>query len=268
MKDKISIVIHTPGGKEPKIVSFKIKHIKIFSILLFVFFFLSFISYLFNAFFLQKYFWLREKEKKIKTITNLNKKYKEELNKLKDNLIKLENYLIERGVIKENKDALGGLSKVRTEEFSDAEYLSFLISHSEKLFYQLKITPTGFPVNGEIVSVLGWRKNPFGSGYEYHTGIDIEAPYGAPVYATAEGIVDYAGWLSDYGKTVIIKHPSGYETLYGHFSKIKVKIGEKVKAGEIIGYVGSTGRSTGSHLHYEVRLDSKFLDPLKFIVWK
>jgi len=268
MKDKISIIIHTPTGKEPKIISFKIKYIKYFSVLVLVFFFLSFFSYLLNVFFVQKYFWLKEKEKKIKTVTKLNNKYKEELTKLRNNLIKLENYLIERGVIKKDKDALGGLSRLKAEELSDEEYLSFLISQSEKLFNQLKITPTGFPVNGEIISTLGWRENPFGSGYEYHTGVDIKASYGDPVYATAEGIVEYAGWLSDYGKTVIIKHPSGYETLYGHLSKIKVRSGEKVGAGEIIGYVGSTGRSLGPHLHYEVRLGSKFLDPLKFIVWK
>jgi len=268
MKDKISILIHTPGGKEPKIISFKIKYIKYFSVLVLIFFSLSFFSYLLNVFFVQKYFWLKEKEKKIKTVTNLNRKYKEDLNKLRDNLIKLENYLIERGVIKKDKDALGGLSRLKAEELSDDEYLSFLISQSEKLFNQLKITPTGFPVSGEIISTLGWRENPFGSGYEYHTGVDIKASYGDPVYATAEGIVEYADWFSDYGKTVIIKHPSGYETLYGHLSKIKVRNGEKVEAGEIIGYIGSTGRSLGPHLHYEVHLGSKYLDPLKFIVWK
>ncbi len=268
MKDRISIVIHGPGGKEPKIVSIKIKYVKCFSVLVIIFSFLSLVSYLLNAFFVQKYLVLREKEKKLKTLMVINKKYKEELAKLKNNLLNLENYLTERGVIRKRKDALGGLSKLKTEELTDENYLDFLVSHSEELFYQLKITPTGFPVYGRITSTLGWRKNPFGSGYEYHTGIDIKAPYGAPVYATAEGVVIYSGWYSDYGKAVIIKHPSGYKTLYGHLSRIKVKYGEKVKAGQIIGYVGSTGRSTGPHLHYEVRLGSKYLDPMKFIVWK
>jgi len=268
MKDKISIVIHTPSGKAPKIISLKIKHIKIFSVLILIFSFLSLVSYFLNAFFVQKYLSLREKEKRLKNITTLNKRYQEELIKFKNNLLKLENYLIERGVIRKSKEGLGGLSKLKVEELSDEDYLDFLITKSEELFYQLKITPTGFPVKGNIISTLGWRKNPFGKGYEYHTGVDIEAPYGTPVHATAEGIVMFTGWYSDYGKAVIIKHPSGYETLYGHLSKIEVKSGERVKAGEIIGYVGSTGRSTGPHLHYEVLLESKSLDPLKFIVWE
>jgi len=268
MKDVISLVIHKPGGKEPKIISIKMKHIKFISVLIFVFSFLSVISYLLNVFFVQKYLTIKEKERKIKAIINLNSKYEKELTKLRNNLIKLETYLIERGVIKKGKEGLGGLSKIKAEELLNEEYLSFLVSHSEELIYKLRITPIGFPVRGRITSTLGWREDPFGNGYEYHTGIDIEAHYGAPVYATAEGIVVYAGWYSDYGRAIIIKHPSGYKTLYGHLSKIKVKYGQKVKAGEIIGYVGSTGRSTGPHLHYEVRLGSKYVDPLKFIVWR
>ncbi len=268
MKDKISIVIHSPGGKEPKIISLKIKYAKIFFALIIIFSFLSMVSYFLNVFFVQKYFVLKEKEKKLEIVTALNKEYKEKLTKLRDSLLKLEEYLTKRGVIRKNKDALGGLSKLKVNKLSDESYLDFLITHSEELFYQLKITPTGFPVKGRITSFLGWRKNPFGKGYEYHTGIDIKAPYGAPVHATADGVVVYAGWYSDYGKVVIIKHPSGYKTLYAHLSKIKVRYGRRVKAGEVIGYIGSTGRSTGPHLHYEVRLGSKYLDPLKFIVWK
>ncbi len=268
MKDWISIIIHRPGGKEPKVISFKIKYVKYFFILMLFFFIFSIISYLLNVFLVQKYFVLKEKEKKLKTFISLNKKYKEELKKLRNNLVKLEDYLVKRGVIRKNKKALGGISRARVEKLSDENYLEFLVTYSEELFYRLRITPTGFPVYGRITSTLGWRKNPFGKGYEYHTGVDIKASYRAPVYATAEGIVEYAGWYSDYGKTVIIKHPSGYKTLYGHLSKIKVRCGKKVKPGEIIGYVGSTGRSTGPHLHYEIRLGSKYLDPLKFIVWK
>lgn len=268
MKDKISVIIHFPAGKEPKIISFKIKYLKYFFIIFCIFLVGSLGSYLINFYFFQKYISLKEKEKRLKNFIILNKKYKEDLKKLKDNLMKLENYLIERGVIKNEKIGLGGISKISLKELSEEEYLKFLITKSEKLYYQLKTIPTGFPVEGEIVSVLGWRKNPFGSGYEYHTGIDINAPYGTPVYATAEGMVEYAGWYMNYGKTVIIRHPSGYKTLYAHLSQIKVKDGTKVKSGEVIGYIGSTGRSTGAHLHYEILLGSKYLDPLKFMIWE
>lgn len=265
MKDRISIVIHPPGGRDPKIISIKVKHIKYFLAFILIFSFLSFISYFLNAIFVKKYFVLKQKEKNLQKLTKINKKYNEEISKLKNNLMKLENYLTEKGVIKKNKNALGGLSRLKVKELSDEEYLNYLVSYSEELFYHLKNTPIGFPVNGRIVSNFGWRKDPFGSGYEYHTGIDIEAPYGAPIYATANGLVVYAGWYSGYGNIVILKHPSGYETLYAHLSRIEVKNGEKVNSGQVIGYVGSTGRSLGPHLHYEVRLGSKCLPPLKFI---
>ncbi len=268
MKDKINIIIHFPSGKEPKVINFKIKYFKYFFILFWMFAIGSLLSYLVNIYFFQKYVGLKEKEKRIKNFLMLNEKYKENIKRLEDNLIKLENYLIERGVFKNRKIGLGGISKKSLKKLSEEEYLKFLTTQSEKLYYQLKTIPIGFPVEGEIVSVLGWRKNPFGSGYEYHTGIDISAPYGILVYATAEGIVEYVGWYGNYGKTVIIKHPSGYKTLYGHLSQIRVKEGVKVKSGQIIGCVGSTGRSTGPHLHYEILLGSKYLDPLKFMIWE
>jgi len=114
-----------------------------------------------------------------------------------------------------------------------------------------------------ITSRFGIRFHPILKVYRPHHGVDYAAPYGSPVYAVAEGVVKYAGWLGGYGKTVIIKHSNGFETLYGHLSSILVKAGDRVGQGHMIGRVGSTGLSTGPHLHFEVRKDGRLLNPLK-----
>ena len=111
-------------------------------------------------------------------------------------------------------------------------------------------------------------KIPSEGRYEFHSVIDIDVPQGSRVLATADGVVVLAGWYGDYGKTVIIKHPSGYLTLYGHLSQVDVKEGQNVKAGDVVGRVGSTGRSTGPHLHCEVIRDNKPIDPSKFLAWE
>ena len=99
-----------------------------------------------------------------------------------------------------------------------------------------------------------------------HAGIDLSGPVGTPIYATADGIVSDAGWNSGgYGNLVKIDHGRGIETRYGHLSKIVVRAGQRVKRGELIGRMGSTGRSTGSHLHYEVRIDGRAVNPIPFM---
>ncbi len=114
-----------------------------------------------------------------------------------------------------------------------------------------------------ISSRFGIRFHPILKIYRPHHGVDYSAPYGSPVHAVASGVVKVAGWMGGYGKTVIIKHSNGFETLYGHLSSIAVKAGQKVEQGQIIGKVGSTGLSTGPHLHFEVRKDGKLINPLK-----
>ena len=98
-----------------------------------------------------------------------------------------------------------------------------------------------------------------------HTGLDFRSSIGDPVRATANGTVDTAGWNGGYGKMVEIDHGNGFSTRYGHLSEIEVKVGQHVKIGQIIGRVGSTGRSTGPHLHYETRIDGDAVDPQKFL---
>lgn len=132
---------------------------------------------------------------------------------------------------------------------------------------QLKLSsvPSGWPVNGFLTDGYGIRNNPFGGGgIEGHEGQDIAAAFGAPVKATADGLVVYAASRSGYGNIVVIYHGDGISTRFGHLSQIEVQPGQRVRRGEEIGRVGSTGRSTGPHCHYEVRLNNQPVDPMQY----
>ena len=115
-----------------------------------------------------------------------------------------------------------------------------------------------------IASGFGYRYHPIYKTLRMHTGMDFSAPRGTPIYATGNGKVKSTKRKSGYGKTCVVDHGFGYKTLYGHMSKIIVKRGQKVKRGEIIGYVGSTGTSTSPHLHYEVRINDKPVNPVHY----
>ncbi|MDR7451123.1 MAG: M23 family metallopeptidase [Armatimonadota bacterium] len=116
-----------------------------------------------------------------------------------------------------------------------------------------------WPARGRLTSRFGWRR------WRHHDGIDIAAPYGAPVTAARDGIVIYAGWYHAYGKAVILDHGSGLQTLYGHTSALLVRTGQRVEKGQLIARVGSTGRSTGPHLHFEVRINGRPVNPIKYL---
>ncbi len=130
----------------------------------------------------------------------------------------------------------------------------------------LASTPTIWPIRGWITSPFGHRVSPFTGTLQMHDGLDICARLGTPIKATAAGVIIYSGWKSQYGKTVTIDHGYGYLTRYAHMSKIIAKNGQRIKRGEIIGNVGSTGRSTGPHLHYEVRVNGLPVDPKKYLL--
>ncbi len=118
----------------------------------------------------------------------------------------------------------------------------------------------------QVSSSYGSRVHPMGGGRRFHSGIDIAAPKGTPAMATARGRVAYTGRdRGGYGKYVTVNHGNGYETLYAHLSRIKTKRGKRVDRGEVIGRVGTTGRSTGPHLHYEVRRDGTPTDPALYL---
>ena len=123
-----------------------------------------------------------------------------------------------------------------------------------------------WPVVGRINSRFGWRGDPFsGRRRDWHTGLDIKGPTGRPIVASKSGVVTYAGWMSGYGRTVVVDHGGGYTTLYAHCSRLYVRPGSRVKQGQSIAAVGSTGRSTGSHCHFEVRVNGRPVNPLKVL---
>jgi murein DD-endopeptidase MepM/ murein hydrolase activator NlpD len=137
----------------------------------------------------------------------------------------------------------------------------------ERLTHTLGTVPVRKPIVGEIdlTSSFGVRSDPFGRGPAMHSGLDFRSSHGDPVRATANGKVVTAAWNGGYGKMVEIDHGNGISTRYGHLSDIGVKVGQQVRVGQTVGRVGSTGRSTGPHLHYETRIDGDAVDPQKFL---
>jgi murein DD-endopeptidase MepM/ murein hydrolase activator NlpD len=126
--------------------------------------------------------------------------------------------------------------------------------------------PSIWPVSGVFTSCFGTRGNPFGGGSsEFHKGQDIAAPIGTAVMATADGVVVIAGWQRGYGRVVYIDHGNGMSTRYGHLSRIDVAEGQTIKRGDQVGLVGSSGRSTGPHLHYEVRVNGMAVNPVPYL---
>ncbi len=156
-------------------------------------------------------------------------------------------------------------ARARVQQKSYVELLG-LLKNKEQL---LAATPAIQPVSNQdlnrIASGYGYRIDPIYKTIKMHAGLDFTAPQGTPIYATADGTVKTAGHSDGgYGNYVVINHGYGYETLYGHMVRIKARTGQRVKRGEVIGYVGSTGKSTGPHCHYEVHKNGRKLDPVYF----
>ncbi len=151
-------------------------------------------------------------------------------------------------------------TRIQLEMQSFNELTTVIHANIEKLNYIPSISPTR---SGRITDRFGSRRG-FRS-WKPHTGIDIASRWGTPIYATADGIVETTAWRSGYGKTVIINHGNGIKTLYGHLSNYMVKKGQSVKRNQLIAKMGSTGLSTGPHLHYEIRVNDVVLNPELFI---
>jgi len=138
----------------------------------------------------------------------------------------------------------------------------------EKRRAALSLTPSRWPTNhprAKMTSRFGNRRDPFTRRLKHPAGIAFSAPHGATILATADGKVTKAGWGGYYGNMVIVEHADGYETLYGPMSKVNVREGQAVKAGQLIGKVGSTGRSTGPHIHYEIHQNGRKINPYKYL---
>lgn len=151
-----------------------------------------------------------------------------------------------------------------------AEFFNILTVGLENndLIFDDNSIPTILPIKlGQfsIESGFGKRRDPFSGQMEFHRGLDFAAKRGTPVYATADGIIVLSKWNGGYGKSIKIDHQNGYKTMYGHLSKRLVRKNMKVKAGDIIGKVGSTGNSTGNHLHYEVIFNNRKVNPKGYI---
>ncbi|MCX7779394.1 MAG: M23 family metallopeptidase [Negativicutes bacterium] len=130
---------------------------------------------------------------------------------------------------------------------------------------RLAATPSIWPASGEVTSRFGWRSSPWGWGSDWHPGIDIANDYGTPIAATAAGEVVFSGWYGGYGQMIRIDHGNGIETVYAHNAENLVRPGQYVKKGDVIAYMGSTGASTGTHLHYEVRVNGTAVNPANFL---
>jgi murein DD-endopeptidase MepM/ murein hydrolase activator NlpD len=149
---------------------------------------------------------------------------------------------------------------------SKTGYVEKELQAYEVILRERSVIPSIWPVKGTLESGFGGRRNPFGgSSYEYHEGQDIDAAFGAPVNSAANGTVVFAGWQNGYGQVVYVDHGGGLSTRYGHLSKIEVAIGQTIARGEVLGLVGSSGRSTGPHLHYEVRMNNEPVDPIEYL---
>ena len=162
--------------------------------------------------------------------------------------------------------SINKLSSRVTYQQKSYEEIAGFIKNKEKL---LSSTPAIQPVSNKnlnrLASGFGYRIDPVYKNVKFHAGLDFAAPLGTPIYATADGVVKVAGNLGNgYGNHVIVNHGYGYETLYGHMYRLAVRNGGRVKRGEVIGYVGSTGKSTGPHCHYEVHKNGRPLDPVYF----
>jgi len=128
-----------------------------------------------------------------------------------------------------------------------------------------RATPSIWPIAGWLSSSYGQRKDPFSGGPDFHPGLDISADRGTPVRATADGTVETAGYNGAYGNSVLIAHGYGIETRFGHLSGYAVSVGQQIRRGDVIGYVGSTGRATAAHLHYEILVNGSPINPLRLL---
>ena len=271
-KDDFTILVVSADGRGVKSINTKMFHMKLLLFVFLAFICITIVSVGFAYTFYKKAEISRLE--KIGVVTHLNviaehsiendvtkKVYNDKIKILEDQLQDLHNLLAKKGLAK--KISVGG-------EFIPAgrlslTYLDFLHEDAVKLNETFRAIPLGIPLEGRVNSGFGYRKDPFNSKVAFHSGVDISAKTGDPVKATADGIVKQAGWRKTLGRSVMLEHPKGYKTIYGHLSKLKVKKGQRVKAGDVIALAGSTGRASGPHLHYEVVNNGKKVNPKKFM---
>jgi len=163
----------------------------------------------------------------------------------------------------EMNQQLADVQKTGSDLVSSFNEISNYINDQRATF---RATPRGWPTDGRLSSHFGRRRDPFQDGVgDFHHGLDIANKVGTPIKATADGTVRVASWNGGYGRLVVIEHPKGFKTYYGHNSELKVKVGDSVKRGQVIALMGTSGHSTGYHLHYEVWQNGRPVNPLTFV---
>lgn len=140
-----------------------------------------------------------------------------------------------------------------------------MLHHNYARQWQLNVRPSLWPVYGKIMSAYGSRSDPFSGEGAFHSGVDLTAPRGTPVHASADGIVVHAGWSGGYGKIIVVDHGNGMQTIYAHLSRFYAVPGQETRQGQVIGYSGATGRVTAPHLHYEVRVGGTPINPYPYL---
>ncbi|OIR12036.1 murein DD-endopeptidase MepM [mine drainage metagenome] len=190
--------------------------------------------------------------------------------RIKDSEIKKEVTLVqsmsEDELVHSMAEQLNNLSLRVAYQAKSFDDVDDMVKHKEKLLLAIPaIQPVSNKNLTRIASGFGNRIDPIYKVRRFHAGLDFTAPVGTPIYATADGIVKEAGYSSGgFGNDVVINHGYGYQTLYGHMYRVKAKVGQNVKRGEVIGYVGNTGKSTGAHCHYEVHKNGVPVDPIYY----
>jgi len=185
---------------------------------------------------------------------------------LAKNEIRLIQSLSNTELIENMRNQLNNLSLRMSFQSKSFVEITTMVKNKEKL---LRAIPAIQPISNKnlkrVASGFGYRIDPLYKDFRLHAGLDFSAPTGTPIYATSDGVVQSAGFSTDgYGNKVVLNHGYGFQTLYAHMVRVKAKAGQTVKRGEVIGYVGSTGKSTGSHLHYEVIKRGAKVDPVYY----
>lgn len=180
-------------------------------------------------------------------------------------IFRINMFLQERGLENLKLENVGGI-----DEGFDIIHINEFTGFYDNQLFDLENTlfriPLGKPFEGDVNSNYGYRRNPFTSkGIEFHSGVDFKGRQGDSIRATGNGVVSFAGYNGGYGRCIVINHNESLQTLYAHLKQIDVKEGQTIQSGDHIGLMGSTGRSTGPHLHYEIILNDKKINPLKYI---
>ncbi len=210
----------------------------------------------------------RENAELKETVAQLREEKRETVEKLAKRLEIINSLMKKVGLKVDTSEGEGGTAIPLTKLLTDSSVnvdLSSLIPQVDRMIKEFKTVPVGYPTYGRITSPFGLRINPITGKPEFHLGVDIANRWGTPIRTPADGKVVRAGYCGLMGKCVEIDHGNGIQTYYGHLSKILVHRGERVKRGEIIGLMGSTGRSTGPHLHYAVKFKGKIVNPQIFL---